>query len=138
MIMVSGASMASISRTTWSRKCALTARITRSWGPASAALSTALTLASCSVPSSQTSFRPFSRIAASWAPWSITVTGWPAPASFAAIRPPIAPAPTTHTRIGFGSPSAYRNGTCCTNVLPSVPIPFDRDLDPCCWRRAWR
>ena len=58
MIIVSGSSMASISRTTWSRKCALTARITRSWGPAWAALSTALTLAVCSLPSSQTSFRP--------------------------------------------------------------------------------
>ena len=123
MIMVSGSSIASMSRTTWSRKCALTARITRSWGPAAAALSTALTVATCSLPSSQISFRPCSRIAASCAPWSITVTGLPAPASFAAIRPPMAPAPTTQMRMGRVGPSAYLNGTGCTKVLASVPMP---------------
>ena len=46
------------------------------------------------------------------APHSLrTVRATPASASFVAMRPPIAPAPTTHTRIGLGgSPKRYGLG----------------------------
>src|SRR3989344_3787013 len=77
---------------TW---CALSARITTSCAPASLSLLVALTLrATCSLPSSSISFRPFRRVASRCAPRAISVTSLPASASLAPINPPMAPAPT--------------------------------------------
>src|SRR3990172_1675631 len=75
--------------------CALSVRITTSCTPASLSLLVALTLrATCSLPSSSISFRPSRRMASRCAPRAISVTSSPASASFAPIKPPMAPAPT--------------------------------------------
>src|SRR5579863_709478 len=78
----------------------LSARMTRSWGPASAILDVALAgLAVSSLPSGPITLSPFFRMASRCAPISIKVTSSPARANFTPTNPPMAPAPTTHTFI---------------------------------------
>src|SRR6516162_6735600 len=83
--------MSAATPATW---CAFRPMMTRSWTPSSDILSVARTGKVRSVPPSWRR-RPFSRIAARCCPRTTTPTSWPIAASFAAISPPIAPAPTT-------------------------------------------
>ena len=76
--------------------CALTPRITRSWGPHSFKWPVAATSgARTTAPSFIATSSPRARIASRWAPLAMRVTRSPAAASLAPSNPPMAPAPAT-------------------------------------------
>src|SRR3989344_1695365 len=121
--MVCGWNRLGISLAMGSIWCALSARITTSCAPASLSLLVALTLrATCSAPSSSISFRPFWRIASRCAPRAIGVASSPASASFAPIKPPMAPAPTTQIFMGESSRSFVFVGQCADAVNDDLDL----------------
>src|SRR6201994_562913 len=100
--IVSGPSSGPITAAADRAPCALTASTTRSCGPSSAGSAAARTGAVTSSPP-VSSRQPWVRRASSVAPRARAETSVPAAASRVPMKPPIAPAPSTHPRIGVPS-----------------------------------
>ena len=112
--------------------CALTASTTRSCWPSSAASAAARTGAVISSPPLSVR-QPCACRAASVAPRASAEVSTPAAASLVPIRPPIAPAPSTHTRIG--APPVSTRPECRRKRKP-LSFAAPRPYPPACARSS--